>query len=177
LDRGLVRECLDGRREAYGTLVGRYEKLMYNIALRMSGDRDDARDIVQSAFVKAYRKLDTFDPRYRFFSWIYRIVINEALNLIDRRKRLTPVESDLPWPHRNPEEDFGSSELAERVQEAITLLSPDYRQVVLLRHYADLSYRDIGETLGIPEKTVKSRLFTARRLLEEILTRKGVVRT
>lgn len=176
-DRRLVRECLEGRYDAFGEIVDRYQTLLFNIALRMAGDRDDAADIVQTAFVKAYRKLETFDPRYRFFSWMYRIVINESLNHIEKRKRLAPIEADMPWDREAPDDEADAGQLAEVMQAAIQELSPDYRQVILLRHYADLSYREIAETVGVPEKTVKSRLFSARRLLEDILAKKGVGRT
>jgi RNA polymerase sigma-70 factor (ECF subfamily) len=134
----------------------------------MLGDYEDARDAVQTAFVRAYERLDTFDPDRKFFSWMYRIAVNECLNTIQGRK---PIE-DLPLDVSVDGDAFAqveSGELRERVQAALTRLTPEYREVVVLRHFADLSYEEIGDSLHIPVKTVKSRLFTARERLAALL--------
>ena len=94
-DTRIVESCLAGDREAFGLLMDKYEKKMYNTALRVVGDPEDAMDATQSAFVKAYEKLDTFNPSYRFFSWIYRILLNESLNIVNRRKRFDTLDSDI----------------------------------------------------------------------------------
>ncbi len=167
-DHELVDRCLRGDLEAFAPLVTRYQRPLFNVALRMVKDREDARDITQTAFVKAYEKLRTFDRRHRFFSWIYRIAVNECLNFVSRRRPEGPLSPKLPSAD-DPERSAEAGELAARVQEALMALSPDYRMVVILRHFVDLSYDEMSETLMIPEKTVRSRLYTARQRLAEIL--------
>ena len=167
-DHELVDRCLRGDLEAFAPLVARYQKPLFNVALRMVRDREDARDITQTAFVKAYEKLRSFDRRHRFFSWIYRIAVNECLNFVSRRRPERPLLAAVPAAD-DPERDAEASELAARVQDALVTLTPDYRLVVILRHFLGLSYVEMSETLLIPEKTVRSRLYTARQRLAEVL--------
>src|SRR6478736_6530664 len=94
-DRALVRLSLAGQTEAFGVLVTRYQKVMYTVALRMLGNEEDAQDATQDAFVKAYRRLATFDPSYRFYSWMYRIIVNECLNVTRDRRPEDPLEIDV----------------------------------------------------------------------------------
>ena len=146
---------------------------LYNAALRITGNRDDALEATQSAFLGVFDKLETFDPSYRFFSWIFRVVVNEALDIARSRNRF--VDDDPAAPVQladgNPETELESTEESSRVRRALQHLAVDYRVVVVLRHYHDLSYGEMAELIGIPEKTVKSRLFSARRELREILSR------
>ena len=174
-DRRLVAECLTGHREAFAGLVDKYQKVLFNIALRMVRDYDDARDVTQSAFVKAYEKLDTYKPEYKFYSWLYRIALHEALNLMGRRRRHEPLDERLPAEGRGPDRDHEQAILNDQIDSALQELSPDHRIVVILRHFLQMSMRDIGVVLEIPEKTVKSRLFTARHVLGNLLLRRGVV--
>jgi len=168
-DEALVARCLRGEVEAFEPLVVRYQRVLYNTAYRMLGDREDARDVAQGALVKAYSKLASFDPRYRFFSWIYRIVVNEALNTRSRRRPAAPLLLDLPTDGADVEDAVASRERSDSIQAALLRLSSDDREVIVLRHFAELSYAEIGETLGVPEKTVKSRLHEARQRLGRIL--------
>jgi RNA polymerase sigma-70 factor (ECF subfamily) len=167
-DAELVTRCLRGEVEAFAPLVLRYQRVLFNLAWRMLGDREEARDVVQGAFVKAWEKLGTFDPRYRFFSWMYRIVVNESLNARGRRPPLQPLESDVAAPG-GPEEELRYRERTDCVQAALLRLTEDDRQVIVLRHFAELSYAEIGETLGLAERTVKSRLHEARQRLGRAL--------
>jgi RNA polymerase sigma-70 factor (ECF subfamily) len=168
-DTDLVARCLRGEVDAFEPLVRRYERVLYNVAWRMLGDREEARDVVQGAFVKAWEKLATFDPRHRFFSWIYRIVVNESLNARSRRPRLQTLEgSDVPGPG-GPEDALRSRERNDFLQKALLRLAGDDREVIILRHFAELSYAEIGETLGLAQKTVKSRLHEARQRLGRVL--------
>ena len=168
-DAQLVARCLGGDVEAFEPLVLRYQRPLFNVAWRMLGNREDARDVVQGAFVKAWEKLDTFDPRHRFFSWIYRIVVNESLNARSRRPPLQTLEgSDVPGPG-GPEDALRSRERNDCLQKALLRLAGDDREVIILRHFAELSYAEIGETLGLAEKTVKSRLHEARQRLGRVL--------
>ena len=173
-DAMLVAACLRGEVDAFDELVDRYQGPLFNVAYRITGSIDDAMDVTQAAFVKAFEKLDTFNPKYRFFSWIYRIAINQSLNLVDRRREEPHPEVEPPARHPNPEHDYRGIEAAEAVQGGLMALPPHSRAVIVLRHIQGLSYREIGELLEIPEKTVKSRLFTARRQLRQILQERGV---
>ena len=168
-DEQIVRRVMAGETDAYAALVERYQKPVYNVALRMLQDRDDAEDAAQAAFVKAYEGLGSFDFRYRFFSWLYRIAVNEALNALRRKKNLEPLDQNL----REPEGGSGE-ELAERIQDSLMELTVDQRAVIVLRHFQDLSYDEIAEVLEISVKKVKSRLFSARAILRGVLERKGL---
>jgi RNA polymerase sigma-70 factor (ECF subfamily) len=171
-DEALVARCLGGEAEAFESIVSRYQRVLFNAAYRLLGDREEARDVAQGALVKAYEKLSSFDPRYRFFSWIYRIVVNEALNTRDRRRPTAPLLADLPDVSGNGarvEEALAARERSDSLQAAILRLRNEDREVIVLRHFAELSYAEIGETLGLAEKTVKSRLHEARQRLGRML--------
>jgi RNA polymerase sigma-70 factor, ECF subfamily len=164
-DGAAVKRCLNGEPAAFEVLVGRYQHIMFNVAYRMLGDYEDARDATQNSFVKAYEKLGTYDQGRRFFSWMYRILMNECLNL--RRRPATEQLADSEATVSDAS-DVDAVERAERkrdVRNAILSLSPAYREVIVLRHFAALSYEQMSEAIGIPTKTVKSRLHTARQQL------------
>ncbi|MDH3215891.1 MAG: RNA polymerase sigma factor [Candidatus Krumholzibacteria bacterium] len=175
-DARIVEACLSGDRAAFRVLMDRYEKKMFNLAYRVVDDREDAMDATQTAFVKAYENLQTFDPSRKFFSWMYRILLNESLNILKRRKRFDDLYEHATVESDNPEETYAAAETGQRIHKALMELKTDYRAVVVLRHYHDMSYKEIGEVVGISEKTIKSRLFSARRQLKDILMRKGIVR-
>jgi RNA polymerase sigma-70 factor (ECF subfamily) len=165
-DRALVREYLEGQRDAATGLVDRYHKRLYNLALRLLANAQDAEDITQTVFFNAFEKLRTFDPRYRFFSWIYRMTVNESLNFLKRpsRKRMVALEDapELPAPAIR---SSGATAARDRIDQALTRLKPDDRAVVVLKHLESFSYEEIADVLDIPVSTVKSRLFTARERL------------
>lgn len=174
-DKRLIHRCLNGEIEAFAGLIDRYEKTIFNIAFRLTGDYDDARDVTQTVFVRAYEKLGEYDPRFKFFSWIYKMAMNESLNLLSRRKRMAPLGESMVSPERTPDECLETDETGEIVCDAIEELPIDYRVILILRHFADLSYRELGFILDLPEKTVKSRLFTARQRLGDILRQRGII--
>ena len=175
-DAALVEASLGGDTKAFGMLMDKYEKKLFNTALRILGDEEDAMDATQTAFVKVYQKLDRFDSSYRFFSWIYRILLNESYNVLNHRKRFEKLESGIIHTSKNPEEAYSDIETGETIQAAIMGLKPDYRVVVVLKHFQGMSYREMSDVVGVAEKTIKSRLFEARRQLREILLRKGISR-
>lgn len=146
----------------------RHQRVLYAVATRMLGDSGEAADAVQEAFVRAYRKLHTFDRGHKFFSWVYRILVNECLNVKRSRRMLEPLDASLAT-REDPHRDAEQSELRADVQAALLRLPPIYREVVVLRHYANLSYLEIAAMLGVPEKTVRSRLYSARQRLGEDL--------
>ena len=167
-DLDLVRQSLAGQTEAFGVLVTRYQKVMYTVALRMLGNQEDARDATQDAFVKAYQHLATFDSRYRFYSWMYRILVNECLNVSRDRRSEEPLDPDAVGAG-SPFDTALAAERVVQINMALEQLTPEYRAVVVLRHFAGQSYGEIAEALSIPEKTVKSRLYSARQQLGELL--------
>lgn len=174
-DAALVRRCLEGEKDAFGTLVERYQRPIFNVALRMLGDLEDASDVTQTVFVKAFEKLRGYDSRYKFYSWIYRIAVNESIDLFNSRQSNDRVDEQHPANTPSPEDTCGGSEVSRGIQRALMAIEIDHRSVIVLRHFRDLSYRDMSEVLGIPERTVKSRLFTARQRLKERLRRDGIL--
>jgi RNA polymerase sigma-70 factor (ECF subfamily) len=165
LDRALVRRYLNGERAAGDELVNRFHRSVYNVALRMLGNVQDAEDVTQTAFGNAFAALDSYDPKYRFFSWIYRMTVNESLNTLQRRKNVVSLDGKLDFPVTGAPE----SDAEETVQRALLMLKPDDRAVVILRHFISFSYEEISDVLEVPVKTVKSRLFTARERLRDSL--------
>jgi RNA polymerase sigma-70 factor (ECF subfamily) len=172
-DNELVQATLAGDGQAYEELVARYEAPVYNVALRITGNIEDAMDATQAAFLKAFDHLSAFDSKHRFFSWIYRIGLNEALSLVKVRRRFIDLDHEPPQREADPERRCRASEAGRGIEEALADLKPDYRAVIVLRHLQGLSYDEIAEVTGVPAKTVKSRLFTARRALRLELTRRG----
>jgi len=168
-DSSLVRDCVQGHSQAFDVLVDRYYKVLFSVALRIVGDPEEARDITQTTFMKAYEKLHTYDPSHKFFSWIYRIAVNESLNTRGRRRPSESLDLQLVARGDTPEQDYERNRLQETIQVALMKLSMEHREVIVLRHFGDLSYKDIASALAISEKTVKSRLFEARRQLCTIL--------
>jgi RNA polymerase sigma-70 factor (ECF subfamily) len=171
-DTELVRRTLAGDREAFGALVERYQKPLFNLAYGILEDADDAEEVAQEAFVKAYESLASFDLQRKFFSWLYRIALNEALTATNRKRRFSRIEGDVA-------DDGGmspSDEQTEReslLRSAVNELKEDHRVVVILKHLQGLSYVEISQILNTPEKTVKSRLFSARLALRRVLEKKG----
>jgi RNA polymerase sigma-70 factor (ECF subfamily) len=174
-DNDLVRDTLDGRTDAFGVLVERYQKVIFNVAYRMSRDYDEAQDIAQAAFLKAYQNLKRFNPDYKFFSWLYRIAVNESLNRVQSRKKLAELSPAMKSGGDGPDTSYEKSELGEKVQDALMNMEPGHRALIIMRHFRDCSYREIAGVLDIPEKKVKSRLFTARQLLRTALVARGVL--
>ena len=174
-DEMLVRNCLAGDRRAFAEIVSRYERVLYNAALRRLGNAEDARDATQNTFVKAWVNLGQFDQSRRLFSWLYRIALNESLNHVKRRGRQEPLEGERASDAPDPERLVLGSDTSHHVQVALMKINEDYRAVLILRHFHDCSYEDMAGILGIPEKTVKSRLFSARRQLKELLEAKGLL--
>ena len=169
-DGAAIKRCLAGDSAAFDQIVRRYQQVLFTVALRMLGDAEDARDAAQNTFVKVFEKLGTYDPRRRFFSWMYRILVNECLN--ERRRpsavrRAEPLEDDAL--QSSAPDLVEARERRRAVRQAILALPEPYREVIVLRHFAALSYDEMSEAIGIPTKTVKSRLYSARQRLAERL--------
>ncbi len=173
-DEALVRGTLSGDQRAYGELVTRYQRMVYTLVLRMVGNAEDARELTQVVFVKAWRGLSGFDPGRRFFSWLYRISIHECLNHQRARRRFEALEVEPESRDPGPEARSEAHETEAQVQQALSLLNEQDRQILILRHFLDFTYEQIGEVLKISAKTVKSRLYTARQRLRAELVSYGV---
>ena len=171
-DRATVSRCLEGQRDAAGDLVDRYQKRVFNVALRMLDNVQDAEDVTQTVFLNAFLKLRTYNPKYRFFSWIYRMAVNESLNALKRRRRTVTLDDAVGVQAPDPPADR-TAEAREYVGKALMRLTPDDRAVVVLRHFLSFSYQEIADVLEIPVRTVKSRLFTARDRLRLALREPG----
>jgi len=172
VDQALVERYRNGDRDAFTELVIRYQRPIYNAAFWILRSADDASDIAQGVFLKVAEHLDDYDSQHRFFSWIYRIAVNESLNLLRRNghEEWLDDEIDLPGAETaNPESQASSAERSRNIQRALMGLSASDRTVITLRHFSECSYQEIAEILQIDEKTVKSRLFEARHRLRDAL--------
>jgi RNA polymerase sigma-70 factor (ECF subfamily) len=175
LDRIAIERCRQGDLDAFGRLIDRYERPVFNAILHMVGNAEDAREICQQVFMKAFEHLDTYDANRRFFSWIYRAAINESINHLKSRRPSEPLDERLQYPQPDPAQTYEEAERREHLQKTIRSLDENYRAVVILRHFLHFSYREMADVLNVPEKMVKSRLFTARQLLRQALEAKGHV--
>lgn len=169
-DARLVTLTLQGDRDAFGELVRRHQTSAYNVARRIVGDPQDALDVTQDAFVRAYDALASFDRRRPFAPWLHTIVANLALNLAQRRRPTESLEHDFEISDMttNPERGILAAEQQQRVRQALLQLPPAWRAVVELRHFQDMSYQEISDTLNLPVSDVKSHLFRARQKLKHL---------
>jgi RNA polymerase sigma-70 factor, ECF subfamily len=181
-DAEMLRAVLDGDNTAYRGLVEKYQNRVYGMVYGMLRNREDARDVAQEAFVKAYRNLGTFRLESSFYTWLYRIAMNLAIDHTRKRKRRPQTTFDEAIAARN--QDGGISEahhvdspsrvlerkqLYGRIMDALELLPADQKQVIILRELEGLAYKEIAEVMEIPEGTVMSRLFYARKKLQKLL--------
>ena len=172
-DRELVDRARRGDGDAFGLLVVRHQDRIYTAVLRFCGDAEDARDIVQRAFLNAWRRLESFKGDAAFSTWMYRIAFNESVSFRREggRRRLAPLTESAPEPadDRRPGDRLDSAEARGQVQQALSLLDPDERKVIILKELNGRSYDEIAEIMEIPKGTVRSRLFRAREVLRDKL--------
>lgn len=180
-DEEIVETVLDGDREAYGILIRRYQNRLVSFLNGIVRNVETAHDLTQEVFVKVYNALDRYDPKYKFSTWIFRIAHNRAIDhLRKRRLPTTPVERknpgddttwELPLESRDPSpyRDARNRERGIAIREAIEELPEDYRELISLRHYAELSYDEIATLKEMPLGTVKNKLFRGRQMLKEKL--------
>jgi len=181
----LISQTLDGKTKAFELLVREHQKNVYNLALKMVGNPDDAFDISQDAFLRAYNSLSTFRGESRFSVWLYRLTSNICLDHLRKQKRRNTVsltvgdeedestELEIMDERPQPEELVLRGEMREAVQEGLRQLSDSDRQILTLRAIGGLSYEEIAEAMEIEMGTVKSRLFRARKRLCAFLTEYG----
>lgn len=171
----LVTDCLRGNGRSYELIVEKYNKIIFRLAIKFVKDFDDAEEITQSVFVKAYENLKDYNPKYKFFSWLYRITVNESINFEKRSKKVEQISENLRSVNYDPDKIYDNNALSDVITDALMELDMLYRMPVVLKHFLDYSYKELSYLLGVPEKTVKSRLFTGRQLLKDILVKKRVL--
>jgi len=185
-DQELIERARKGSRWAFGQLVERYMRRAYFVALGFVGSPEDARDLSQEAFVRAYRNIKRFEKGRKFFTWYYQILRNLCFNHLKRRKRRDFLFSEIPEGEvldfaaageTSPERHLEEKELHEKLWQAIHSLSPLDREVIILKEFQNLSYKEMAEVLQCPLGTVMSRLYNARRHLAEKMKELGWEKT
>jgi RNA polymerase sigma-70 factor, ECF subfamily len=183
-ETALVAQAREGDTRAFGELVRRYEGKIFRLAQHVTQNREDAEDVLQETFMKAYEHLDQFQGNSKFYTWIVRIAVNQALMKLRRRKSDKSVSLDetidtgedtivreiAAWDE-DPEQRFSRDELGEILDNAVQSLEPPYRSVFVLRDIEELSTEETAEALDLSVPAVKSRLLRARLQLREKLTR------
>src|SRR5438105_2723905 len=179
-DRVLVSRILEGDRDRFTELVKRYQKRVVNYVYRITHRYEEAHDLTQEIFVKVFMALDRYDPKYQFSTWLFRIAQNTAIDTL-RKKSIVEVPIAKPAEDEDKKDrefaDTGVSpyralknkQLASAIDKAVLELPPDYRELIQLRHFAELSYDEIASMKRLPLGTVKNKLFRARNMLKETL--------
>lgn len=179
-DRALVARILEGDRDRFTELVRRYEKRLVNYVYRITHRYEEAHDLAQEIFVKVYLALDRYDPKYQFSTWLFRIAQNASIDAL-RKKSIAEVpmartvgddeekEREFADGGVSPYRAMKNKQLAGAIDVAVRNLPPDYRELIQLRHFAELSYEEIASMKKLPLGTVKNKLFRARNLLKEEL--------
>ncbi|HYI07444.1 MAG TPA: sigma-70 family RNA polymerase sigma factor [Thermoanaerobaculia bacterium] len=180
-DRALVERILGGDRDRFGVLVTRYEKRVINYVYRITHRYEEAHDLAQEIFVKVYLALDRYDPKYQFSTWLFRIAQNSAIDAL-RKKSIAevplarPTEEEPAGKERefadggvSPYRALKNKQLSAAIDVAVEKLPADYRELIQLRHFAELSYEEIASMKKLPLGTVKNKLFRARNLLKDAL--------
>lgn len=183
----IIRKVLGGDANAFEELVLRHEKTVYNIALRMTGSEDDAADMTQETFIKAYNNLSSFKSDSKFSTWVYRITTNVCLDFLRAKSRrpqvsLTVADADddsfeqqleIPDPADDPEQQLMKKLSMQSLNDGLRRLPDKQRQILVMRELGGLSYAEIGKALSLEEGTVKSRIFRARKNLCAFLIKDG----
>lgn len=182
-DELLVKRAQRGDLSAFDQLVERYQQRLYATIYHMTSNQEDARDLLQEAFVKAHQSLGKFKGRSSFYTWIYRIAVNRTINFLKRGRRRgmfslddmdTAIETDPDFvellSHQTPHREAGLQELQQRLNEALQKLSEPHRAVVVMHDIQGMTHADIAKVLRCSEGTVRSRLFYARQQLQGLLS-------
>jgi RNA polymerase sigma-70 factor, ECF subfamily len=180
----LVKQCQAGQTEAFDELVTRYRTRVFAMIYNMVHNEQDAWDLAQESFVKAWKSIKRFRRQSSFYTWIYRIVMNVTIDWLRKKqikgagtefddsiqlKEVDPASRTLPKADPLPHERMQRSEIRKKIDTAIAQLSPEHRAVILMKEIEDMQYHEIAETLGCSIGTVMSRLFYARKRLQHLL--------
>ena len=176
-DSELIQMTLEGQQEAFGRLVHRYQDRLYNSLIQIVRNEAEAEDVVQEAFISALTKLNTFQGKSGFYTWLYRIAFNNAISRLRKRKKVThsldgeneEMNWQLPSSDPLPDAEILQSERASQLSTALARLSEEHRSILVLREMDEMDYSAISEVLDLPVGTVRSRLHRARMQLKEIL--------
>jgi len=181
-DEALVARVQRGEMKAYDVLVERYKQRLYATVYHMTSNHEDANDLVQDAFIKAYKSLHSFKGQSSFYTWVYRIAVNRTINFLKRRKdrghfSLNDVDASIEtdpdyvelMSHVTPRREVGLNELQEKLNEAVQKLSEEHRAVVIMHDVQGMTHADIARVMHCSEGTVRSRLFYARQQLQGLL--------
>jgi RNA polymerase sigma-70 factor (ECF subfamily) len=169
-EHDLAKRAAQGDREAFGELVASHQAGVYNVAFRMLGERRDAEDATQETFLRAFRAIHTLDPQRPPGAWLKKIAVNVCLNRLEHRGTLTLEDDEaLPTNDPGPESQTIAREQNHLIRAALLSLPARYRAAIELRHYQELSYVEMAETLNRPLSDIKSDLFRARSMLAKIL--------
>lgn len=174
-DNSLIAAIQNGKKKAMRVLIEKYKRKAYYMALGMVGNSDEAYDISQEAFIRVFRSAKRFDINQRFFPWFYSIIVNLCKDALLRREKRDSLAVDIAEneflliDERNPETALIRKEEAENLRKAILKLDFDDREIIMLKHFRDMSYDQISSLLKIPKGTVMSRLYYARRKLAKLL--------
>ncbi len=184
-ERVWLEQAIEGDKAAFGKLIEAFQGPVYNLAYRMLNNSGEAEEAAQEAFIRAWTKLDMYDPKRKFSTWLLSITSNYCIDQIRKRRALLlSIDEPLP-PHpaltsdkaKGPEAQMASSEQQDLVQELLQELPEEYRTAVILRYWQEMSYEEIAETTGSTISAIKSRLFRARKQLAEISIEKGILPT
>lgn len=182
-DYELIDDSISGDEDAFGILMGRYENSLYGLIFKMVRNHEETQDLVQEAFIKSYKALESFNKQYSFSTWLFKIASNNCIDHLRKRRLKTtsidapiPTEDgslsqDLPDNSYSPEKDSLRNELFSSVNLIIDELPEKYKVVINLRHKEDQSYEEIAVALDIPIGTVKARIFRAREILKKSITK------
>ncbi|WP_066504342.1 RNA polymerase sigma factor [Abyssisolibacter fermentans] len=176
----LIKKCQKGDIDAFETLISSYEKIAYNIALKMLKNREDAMDISQEAFIKVFKSIDKFNFKSSFSTWLYRIVVNTCIDHLKKKKKVYSIDStvetqngeihtEIPDTTNNPEQLMEKKLTKELVHRSINELSETHKVVIVLRDIQGFSYEEISQIIGCSQGTVKSRISRARSALKKII--------
>lgn len=179
-DLSVVERARAGDREAFRDLVEQHSRDVFRLAFRITGEEESAEDVVQETFLSAYKSLVRFDGRSRFGTWLHRIAVNHAIEILRRRQRITrplPLltglgehEAEEPKTHEpNPERRAASTQIAAAARGALAALTPMEKTAFALRHFEGASIAEIGSTLGVRESASKQAVFRAVRKLRQAL--------
>jgi RNA polymerase sigma-70 factor (ECF subfamily) len=176
-EHDVIRKCLSGNSEQYSLLVDRYKDMAYNVAYRLLGDGDAAKDVAQESFISAYTALGEFRQGSKFSSWLYRIVVNRCKDLLKVRRETVAVDDIcdvVAARERTPEQAVSTHETCDAIQKALARLPLDYREVIVLKHMEELGYDEIGGILGVSVPALKVRAHRGREMLRQVLESMGV---
>jgi len=171
-DYEIIKQCLDGKQEAFSEIVTRYRKLIYSIVYNILRDKQEVNDVAQEVFIRLYKNLDKYNPEYKFSTWAVRITTNLCLDILRKKKaEVLPVEEigTLNGDFDTPEDRFLDKERNRIVMKAVDELPDKYRIPIILFHQKGLSYEEMCRVLNEPMSIIKNRLYRARLMLREKL--------